>query len=137
MPAEKEAYTIKDDVPANTSFDGRTQTHTVPADGTLLDPQLRIYPGPENDLHLKITVKQDRTGRQREIISTEGPNDYIDGEDDFWRWHSEIPVYHNDVITVDPENVDGQHSHNYRFSYSIDFAGGSERAAPTLFERWF
>lgn len=107
--------------------------HEVEEPATVESVQTRIYQGAENTLRLRLYHIADGS-RSRLIEHVGDPDaggggtkDYIDGDDDDYRWDVSVPVERGDTLVVDHENTDGSNAHNYRVNMDVDHLGGSGR----------
>jgi hypothetical protein len=94
-------------------------------DGTVESVSVRIYQGAENTLRLRVLRVRD--GSQIQIVQLHG-KDWIDGDDDVYRWDVSEPVEQGDEVVVQFDNNDPDHPHNYRVNVDVDHSGGTSRS---------
>lgn len=111
--------TISDTVPPNTDFnDRRRDAEVFGTDVELLDPSLRIYPGPELDLKLRPLIISESGSVEPLILWTGGKN-HISGDDDDFQWRANVKLNDGDRIVIDTRNDDLTNSYDYRFNAVI------------------
>jgi len=94
-------------------------------DGTVESVSVRIYQGAENTLRLRVLRVRD--GSQIQIVQLHG-KEWIDGDDDVYRWEVSEPVEQGDEIVVQFNNSDVDNSHNFRLNVDVDYAKGTSRS---------
>jgi hypothetical protein len=127
---ERTSVTWAEQVPAG---DDDVLAYELPADATVENVRVRIYPGAENTLRVTPQVRT-RSNNTFPLLETRG-KDYVDGDDDTWQFGVSESVEEGDKIQVRRENTDGQNAHNYRVIVDVDYLGGTGRLA-SIFGGW-
>jgi len=114
-------YTISKQVAASAS--GDEQTFKIEGNGIIQGSvELRLYSGAELDLRIKPMIRSQEKVL-RPIIALKG-KDYIDGDDDIYRWVVNLPVFKGEYIVLQADNVDAVNAFDYRFNFSINYSKG-------------
>ncbi|WP_363467834.1 hypothetical protein [Halogeometricum borinquense] len=107
---------------------GETETlrFEVTQDCTVEEITVRIYKGPQLDLHIVPFVERGEDGRRRrtDLLRTEG-KEYIDGDDDRFTFAIEEGVEEDEIIGVEVENTDDTNIYDFACHVTIDRAGGT------------
>ena len=120
--------------------DTETETFEVSEDCTVEEVKVRFYQGPRLSLHV-VPFVEDGTdrGRRVELVNFRG-KEYVDGDNDLWVFDASEGVEDGEVVGVEVENTDGSNGYDYAVDMTLDYAGGTERAAVGIVERiagWF
>lgn len=100
----------------------------VNREGTIERMRIRIYIGPQLDLKLVPYIR--RKGSQSEeglIAYADEGKKYLDGDDDVLDFTLSIPVFRDDAVCVDYENMDAVNSYDFYCDIEIDHMGGAYR----------
>ena len=119
----KKTYRIAGVCLADTGWDeaGRVM---VPLDGTIEVVVVRMYQGPQLDLRLRPMVIDSR-GNRRSLVEYFGAKDFVDGDDDVWRFEMREPVMGQvDSLLLMHANLDPVNDYDYSVDFSVDHAGG-------------
>lgn len=95
------------------------------ADGTVERISVRIYQGPELDLHLDPYVMRFNQRRQ-DLIHYVGKK-YIDGDDDRYIYAVNVPIRMDELLVVFYSNLDPAYTYDFRVTIEVDYAGGLYR----------
>jgi len=92
---------------------------------------VRIYPGPENDLHITPLISRG-SGSDIRLVQFEGKS-FFDGDDDKWVFEPSKDVSGDDKIVVMAENLDASNEYSYRVNMDIDYRAGGGSFLGSLF----
>jgi hypothetical protein len=110
-----------------------TLSYEVPNDGTIESIKVRIYPGPQNDLHVTPYVNREG-GADSNLVELKG-KDHFDGDDDTWSFGLSKDIETGDLIKVQAVNNDANNPYNFRANVEVDYRGGSTSTLAWLFGR--
>jgi hypothetical protein len=100
---------------------------TVPGDCTVERLAIRIYEGAALLLQLKPFIKRAGSEIREPLVRyAKSGKQYIDGEDESYKWTMSIPAGVDDVIGVDYVNSDAD-AHDFAVDVELDYAAGIYR----------
>jgi len=115
----REGVSFAADIPADSE---ETLEYELNGPATIERISVRIYPGPENDLHITPLIRRG-SGSDIRLVQFEGKS-FFDGDDDKWVFEPSKDVTGDDVIAVVAENLDGSNEYSYRVNLDIDYRAG-------------
>lgn len=96
-----------------------TFEHQIREESTIERLVVRIYPGAELDLRVKPYRKVSEDGPREPLITYEGKQ-YIDGDDDKWKFDLVEEAKPGDYVGVEVENVNTQYAYDFAAHVSLD-----------------
>lgn len=97
---------------------------TIRAVGTVTTISVRIYDGPETALRLQV-FKKNQLGELQSLVQysgTSGAKDYIDGNDDTFKFDIRVPIEREDKLIVRANNTSASYAYDFAVHIEIDFA---------------
>lgn len=109
-----------------------TLTTEMDTAATIEEVRVRIYNGPEWDLHISPFVQIGGDDAPRtDLINYQG-KDYVDGNADHFKFPVSESVTPGDVVGVDVENVEEDWAYDFSVDMDIEYLHGSERVESTV-----
>lgn len=121
MPHRMTTFRFADSVDPNTTEEYEETLHAA---ATIEGIEVRIYPGPELDLRVKLFAVD---GADRRPLINFNGKEYVDGDNDVWSFDVSEPIDEGEEILVEVENQDANTTYNFAVNMAVDFAGGIER----------
>ncbi len=106
--------------------DTETLEYDLPEAATVTELRIRIYEGPQLDLHITPYAERGDPESRRDrtpLITTVG-KDYVDGEDDDWVFHVNEDLDRLDSLVIEAENKDPTHPYNFAVQATLSRGGG-------------
>ncbi|RNJ25472.1 hypothetical protein [Halosegnis longus] len=134
---DRDSYRLSTRVAAN---DTETLTVTAPDPATVEHLRVRFYQGPRLDVEVRPFVEVDgAAGVERyDLVNyADEPEakEYVDGDDDEWPFSVSKPIDENDVIGVEIQNTNPEHSYDVTVDVEVDFEGGLSRPFAGVVDR--
>jgi hypothetical protein len=120
-------YRVADSVSAASAYADNQYDFEVTQAGRVQDFRVRIYPGPELDLKIRLKLIR-LDGTEDSIVRPVGGKEYIDGDDDIFEFSVRYGVKPGDVVRVEVENDDATNAYDFAVDFDVDYAVGSDEA---------